>query len=781
MWLTISGLILRNRILILAGLIIVTSFFGYHATKIELSYDLAKVLPTNEQAFKDYERFKSLFGEDGNVMVIGFKSDKLFEKDVYNGWYELSSRIKKLRGIKDVLSIGRFYNITKDSIDALHIEKAPGRPAFSQQETDSLRQLILSKTFYKDIILNDSSATLIAITFEKKRLNSANRIITVNAIKDLAAKFGESRKIKMHYSGMPYIRTEFMVKVADEMVLFMLLAFLVTTTILYVFFRSHLAVIFSTVVILIGVIWSLGTIQILGYKITLLSGLIPPLIMIISVPNCIFLLNKYHSELKKHSNKVKSLTKVIQTIGISLLLANITTAIGFGVFYFTDSDLLKEFGVVAAINVTGAYLVSLVFIPIAFSFLPVPNLQHTARLQSPVFARILNWINYAVQFHRKKIYWTISLLTLISILGITKATIRGYLVDDLPKNHPIYHDLRFFESNFNGVLPFEVLIVTNDKNGLYANSGSALYKTNALQKVFASRKEFSRPLSFVEMTKFLYQSYRGGEKRFYVLPGAMQLQDLSQNIKLSNTSSINTFSDSLNQIGRISYQVADVGSDNMQKIISDIKVKSDSIFKDSGYKVIFTGYSTVFLKSNEYLLRNLFESLLIAIFLITLVGLLLFRSLRIILLSKIPCLIPLIFTAGIMGFFDIYFKPSTILIFSIAFGIASDGTIYFLTKYRQELFGGRSSAEAVSITIKETGVSMIYTSIILFFGFGIFVFSGFGGTVALGILISTTIMMGTCTNLILLPSFLLSNDKFITRKNLMKKQLINIPVEDSGL
>jgi uncharacterized protein len=209
--------------------------------------------------------------------------------------------------------------------------------------------------------------------------------------------------------------------------------------------------------------------------------------------------------------------------------------------------------------------------------------------------------------------------------------------------------------------------------------------------------------------------------------------------------------------------------------LAELRPKIDSIFNPADYKVSLTGHSLVFLKSNDYLLSNLLESLLIEIILIAIVGIALFRSVRIILLSKLPCLIPLIITAGIMGFLDIRFKPSTILIFSIAFGISSDGTIYFLSKYRQELKKFKLSApEAISAAIKDTGLSMVYTSIILFCGFSIFSASSFGGTAALGVLVSLTLLMSMFTNLILLPAILLSIHKRSIKNSLTEEPLIDI-------
>jgi uncharacterized protein len=266
----------------------------------------------------------------------------------------------------------------------------------------------------------------------------------------------------------------------------------------------------------------------------------------------------------------------------------------------------------------------------------------------------------------------------------------------------------------------------------------------------------------VEAIRFLYQSYKGGAPKYYILPGGTEMKKLSDYTQTleGNENKTQNFMDSTRQLTRVSFQMADVGSDRIKELMAAIQPRVDSIFDPKEYDVNLTGHSLVFLKSNDYLLSNLYESLVIAIILIALVGMVLFRSIPIIILSKLPCLIPLLITAGMMGFFDIHFKPSTILIFSIAFGIASDGTVYFLTKYRQELRGKKLSAsESVTNTIRETGVGMIYTAIILFCGFGIFAASSFGGTAALGVLLSVTLLVAMCTNLVLLPALMLSLDK----------------------
>ena len=456
--------------------------------------------------------------------------------------------------------------------------------------------------------------------------------------------------------------------------------------------------------------------------------------------------------------------------------ANITTAIGFGVLYFTKSSMLVEFGEVAAVSVMATYIITLILIPIILNILPTPKPKHTKHQEGKRINKILNGVDSLVQRRRPAIYLVTTLITAVSFWGMTFIDMNGYVVDDLPSKDPVYTDLHFFEDNFKGVLPFEIAIDTKKPNGLFADNAKALYKIQRLQKLFSEYDIFSKPVSIVEGIKFSYQAYRGGDAKFYKLPPVSDLKNLAdftgtlkgQNSKLQN------FIDTAKQVTRISFQAKDIGSKKMDELMKELRPKIDSIFPPADYKVTTTGHSLVFLKSNDYLLDNLIESLLIEIVLIAIVGIALFRSVRIIILSKLPCLIPLVITAGVMGFLDIRFKPSTILIFSIAFGISSDGTIYFLTKYRQELKKyKRSASEAISAAIKDTGLSMVYTSIILFCGFAIFAASSFGGTVALGVLVSLTLLISMFTNLILLPAILLS----IHRKSL-NKEIIDTPYID---
>lgn len=777
----IARFILRNRIFLLIVTVALTAFLGWKATFVQQSYEFAKILPETDSTYIQYEKFKKQFGLDGTVLVIGVQDADFYRLEKFNAWCALGDSIKKIDGIKAVVNIGRLINIVRnDSTHQFEVKPIVTSLLKSQAEVDSIKKLIESLPFYDNFIFNKTEhAHLMAITFDANKLNSKSRIDIVDEIKREAAEFSALTKTELHYSGMPYIRTAIAEKIVHEMKLFLLLSIIVCAIILVVFFRSLIIMFASLIIVLIGVTWSLGSIVLMGYKITALVGLIPPLIVVIGIPNCILLLNKYHSEYNKHGNQAMALSRMIQRIGLTTFLANVTTSIGFFVFYFTGSNLLVEFGMVAAINVMATYVLSLVLIPIIFSYLPPPRPRQTSHLDAPRINHVLELINYWVHHYYQRIFIVVTVIIIISIVGMFKIKTVGYVVDDLPAKDPIYTDLKFFEKNFRGVLPLEISIDTKKPNGVLTISN--LHKINKLEKKLAAYPEFSKPIAIVDAIKFSNQAYNYGNEKAYVLPlSALQLSDIASYLgdNKNNQSMFKSFIDSTKQITRVSVQMADVGSVEMKKIIAKLQPGIDSIFPPSEYETVITGNSLNFLKGNDYLAENLIESLFLAIFLITIIMFFLFMSARMILLSIIPSIVPLIITAGLMGYTGIPLKPSTILIFSIAFGIASDQTIYFLTKYRHEMKTAMSIGNSVTYTIRETGVGMIYTAIILFSGFLIFSASQFGGTASLGKLISITLLVAMLSNLILLPSFLIALERRLTTKAFLQDPYILISDEE---
>ncbi len=767
MWNNFSKFILSNRIAILVVFFLFTVFMAWKASYVKLSFMGSKILPLTDSAFIKYNNFKSQFGEDGNMMVLGVSSPDLLKKEQFNEWKALATEIQKVEGIKQVLSIGNLYDLQKDTSNQRFVLKQlSGTTVLSDTEMDSIKQRIYELPFYEGLLYNkESHATLMAINIDTKILNTKKRAPIIQSILDKTDAFSKRNKLEVHYSGLPFIRTAVSRLVSKEFVLFLGLSILVAAVILFIFFRRLYPVIFPILLVIVGVIWSLATLVMFGYEITILTGLIPPLIVIIGIPNSILLLNKYHNELRKHGDKAKALHVTILRISETTLIANITAAIGFGVLFFTGSALLVEFGVVAALNVMATWFICLCLIPIIFSYLPVPALKAQEEHDNSILHKLLVKTDYLVHHRSKLIYSVTMIITLISMIGVLKINVNGYVVDDLPQNSPIIRDLKFFEKNFEGILPLEVSIDTRKKNGVL--NLSTIKKVDRMEEMISEYPEFSRSVSLNKALKYASQAFYNGDPQFFRIPN-----DMEKNFVLSylgnsggNNDMLKGFVDSNKQVARVSFQMADVGSKRMNELLKELKPRIDSILKPERYDVLLTGSSIIFSKGTDYMLMHLMESILLAIALISLLRLAQFKDVRIMFISLLPNVIPLIITAGLMGFFNIPLKPSTILIFTIAFGLASDQTIYFLTRYQQELLSTDfSTSKVISDTIIETGISMTHIALVLFFGFGIFTASTFGGTMILGLLLSITLIIALVSNLTLLPALLVLLDKRKRRK-----------------
>ncbi|WP_443937736.1 efflux RND transporter permease subunit [Pedobacter sp. MW01-1-1] len=767
MWITLSKFILKNRISIIVFFLLGTIFMAWQAKNVKLSYTGSKILPLTDSAFIKYSAFRKTFGEDGNIMVVGIQSPEIFKKETYNQWVNLTNDIQKIKGIKQVLSIGRIFQLEKDTLNQKFILKPiPGGPVNDDARMDSIKTTLLNTPFFEGLVFNKQNATLMAITFDSKILNSVKRNPILQQIEEKVATFEKNTKIETHVSGLPYIRTAVSKLVSNEFVLFLGLSILVSALILLIFFRKFYAVFFPILVVIMGVIWSIGTLVLFGYELTILTGLIPPLIVIIGIPNSILLLNKYQNELRKHQDKEKALSVTIERIAVTTLIANITAAIGFGVLYFTGSELLMQFGSVASINVMVTWLMCLCLVPIIFSYLPAPKLKTQTHLEEGFLHKLLVKTDHLVQHESSLIYLATLIISVIAFVGVLRINVNGYVVDDLPKNSEILTDLKFFEKNFEGILPLEVSVDTKRKNGVFNLTN--LKRIEKMEKMIASYPEFSRPISVNMGLKYATQAFYNNDTTFFRLPDNMEKNFILAYIAnggKGNASLLTNFVTKDNQSTRISFQMADVGSKRLDAIIAELKPRIDSILPPAKFNVELTGSSIIFSKGTDYMLEHLVESIALAIVLISLLRLAQFKSLGIMFVSLLPNVVPLIITAGIMGYFGIPLKPSTILIFTIAFGLASDQTIYFLTRYQQELnltnFG---VTKVITDTITETGVSMTHIALILFFGFGIFTASTFGGTVVLGLLLSITLLVALVFNLTLLPALVLWLDKKKIRK-----------------
>lgn len=775
MWYRLGQFIIKQRLALIFLLMVTTGIMTYYATQVKLSYEFTRAIPTDNPRYQEYQSFLKKFGGDGNMMVLGFDSKSFYSVDYFNELAALHQSLKEVNGVTGILSVPDAVNLRNDrEKQQLVPEKIFQYPYRSQSALDSAKQVFLQLPFYETLLYSDSgNAYLMGVSVNADTINSKGRTRLINDIMHEVELFETKTKSTLHVSGLPFIRTTIGNRIKDEMNWFLIGSLVLSAITLLIFFRSISAMLMSLIVVGIGVVWSLGTMVLLGYKITLLNALIPPLIVVIGIPNCIYFLNKYHTAYRETGDKEKALITMVGRMGIVTLFCNIAAAIGFAVFALTKSALLQEFGAVAGINIMALFVISLIFIPVVLSYLPPPKNRHTKYLDNPFLERVLLRIERWTFHHAKWVYGVTIVLSLFAVLGIFRLKSEGFIVDDLPKTDKIYTDLKWFESHFGGVMPLEILVDTKKKNGLLRNTGP-ISRINEFSAYIGARPEAARPLSFAEGLKFAKQAYYDGDTLSYDVPYEGDLAFMGPYLKQKADSStatgvskiISSFMDSAKQVARITVNMKDVGSAKLPLMIADYEKKAHEIFDTASYKITFTGSSITFLEGSSFIIKGLKESIFWAFLLITLCMLYLFRSFRILVCSLIPNLIPLVITAGIMGWAGISLKPSTVLVFSVALGIAIDVTIRFLINYKQELpHYNQQVSQTLIQTIRHTGISIIYTSLVLIAGFIIFCISDFGGTKALGWLTSLTLVTGTLTNLILLPVLILHFQKKGNKKS----------------
>ncbi len=770
MWDKVAASIIRFRLWLIVAIGLVTIAMGYFASRVEMSYDLARTVPLDDPDQIFLINFKKQFGEDANIIGIAVKDSAIYSLRNFNRFRELSNEIKKISGINNVLSLPEVKIIFKDTTN----KKFKLNPLFpkgevhSQQELDSLLGALRNQRVYMGELVNEhNGATLMLISVQKEVMNSAKRVKLMEEIEQAGNNFSSATQIKLHYAGLPYIRTIMATKVKQEMQLFLYLSAAITGLIMFFFFRSVRAVFFSMIIIGIVVVWVMGTLTLFGYKITLLSGLIPPVIVTLGITNCIYMLNKYHIEYFRLKSKPDAIAVVVKKMGLAMFLTNLTVAIGFLTLLSTDILLLREFGIVAGLNILVLFVVSLVMVPAIFSWLPEPKPKHLRHLEFKILGKFLDLNDITVHRYRPAIYLVSGVLAFFSILGMMKLKSVTFMVDDVPDNTDIKRDMKFIEANFGGIMPLEVEINTGKRRGVLNISN--LHKVNEFEQFLDSLPEVSRPISIISLVKASKQAFYGNNPSKFELPTKPEAPYILRYMKGQNDNSglLRSFVDSTFTRMHISCQIADIGSIKMDSLVHQlIEPRMNKIFEGSPITASITGTTKLFIKGNKFLIANLQESLLLAFVLITLSMALLFANVRMIIISLVPNLLALMITAGLMGYLGIPLKASTALIFSITFGISVDNSIRFLAKYRQEqLVNNFFVPLSVSDSILETGKSIIYTSVVLFAGFIIFAFSSFGGTIALGILTSTTLVISMFTNLFLLPALIMTFDKSKKNKN----------------
>lgn len=779
-WTRLAGFILRNRPFLLIALVVVTGLFATQWKHIKFTHTEANLLPDDHEYNLEYNKFLDLFGEEGNLIVMGVSDSTLFTPEKLRAWENLAKEINTSSTVDFTLSIGDLPVLKKNTdTESFEIEKFINDSITNQEQVNRYKQELLYKLpFFEGLIYSPNKQSVrTAIYLKKDLVNTAYReAFILNDLVPLIEKFEADQNIKVHTSGMPYIRTLNAKNIVDEIGIFVGAALFITALIFFLFFRSIRATLIAVSTVLIAVMWVFGTLGLLKYEITILTAIIPPLIIVIGIPNCVYLINKYQQEILVHGNQIKSLQRVIAKVGNATLLTNATTAMGFATFILTNSTLLKEFGVVASLNIMGIFVISLILIPIIYSYMPLPKQKHLKHHTKRWTNRFVNFIAYMVRHHRISIFATAVGLLIFGIIGIYKIKISGSIIEDMPQKTEFFKDIRYFEKEYEGIMPLEILIDTKRDKGVM--SPATLNRMDKLQDFIDEQPELSKAISVVNLVKYAKQAYYNGNPDYYQLPNSQErtfIMPYMRNAGNEGNDILESYVDSSGRYARITTYMKDTPTDDYNKLEEDLLKEIDKLFPEDRFEVSITGKAFVFQKGTTYLVNNLILSLALAIFLIAMIMVWMFRSFKMIVVSLIPNLLPLVVTAGLMGYLGVPIKPSTILVFSIAFGISVDDAIHYLARYRQELVASNwKIKKSVYAAIRETGISMFYTAIVLLLGFSVFTISSFGGTVALGALVSITLFFATLSNLLFLPSLLVSLDKSVSNKKTFKKLAVKL-------
>lgn len=776
-WEGLARIILKNRIAILIGIGLLTVFLAFQWRNLRMTYTEANLLPKGHVANQQYQEFLNRFGEEGNLVVLGVQDDKFFTPKAFAAWNKMMATLKAQKEVSLIVGVSELKKLSKDTV-AQKFNLVPLLDTARVNDEAYLKairaELFERLPFYEGLLFNKKSNSLrSAVYMDKNVVNTAGRKdFILKKLVPAVHTFEKESGIDLKVSGMPYIRTINAEDMKGEIGLFIGAALAVVSLIFFFFFRSFRATFISMCILLVGVIWSLGMLGLFSLKITILTAIIPPLIIVIGITNCIFLINKYQQEIKIHHNQAKALQRVISKIGVSTLMTNMTAAIGFATFMITGNELLFEFGLVTSVNVMCVYFLTLMIVPIVYSFMPLPKEQHLYHLSKNYLSAMLDWVQHTVKYRRKYVYALYITALVVSAFGVSRMKVSGSLIGEMPKSAAFFKDILFYEKEFNGVMPLEIMIDTHRKKGVMKLS--TLKKMDELQQTIESIPELSKPVSIVNLVKYAKQAYYNGNPEYYDLPTTQEqafiLSYAKNATKNSKDNLMKAYVDSTGRYTRITTFMRDIGTEEMARVEGQLQKKINEIFPKERFTVTLTGKALVFQKGTTYLVDNLVESIIFAILMIVLLMAYMFRSFKMILTSLITNVLPLCITSGLMGYLGIPLKPSTILVFSIAFGISVDNAIQFMAKYRHDLIANNGKVKkSVMSAIRETGISTFYTSIVLIFGFATFTLSSFSGTIALGGLISCTLAFAMFANLVVLPSLVLTFEK----KRLRAEELVD--------
>ena len=747
-------------LLILAA---VSAFFITGLGDVSFDYDFEKFFPQDDPETQFFNEYRETFGSDNDFVLIGILNEEgIFREPFLRKVASLTDSLKTVSYVTDVQSPTTVEQLRFDPLFGAPIERPYLRYDDPSKYTkDSLRiyqQPELLGTLFS------ASGKAVCVFLKTEEYISKAEADTLD--QDLERVLSHFTFDEIHVAGRASGQAYYVELLQNEFVLFISLSIILIAAFLIVAFRSFWGVWVPLLVVLMAVIWTVGLLARTGHPLGIMLNVLPVIVFVVGVSDVVHLVTRYFEELRQSRPKMQALKTAFREVGLATFLTSLTTGIGFLTLLTSGIQPIDEFGVYTAIGIFLAFILAFTLLPAVLALSKIPRaVDHpTNRL---FWDRRLRKLFRFVLKNRLGVMVGSALVFLISVGGAVLIESNNYLLEDLRESDPLQQHFRFMEEHFGGVRPFEMHITVVDDDKTIWNL-EVLHELDELSTYLDTAYGVGAQMSVLQVVKSMNQSQHNGRIEHYRLPDSeAQFEKLMGKIESADRGGfLRAIASEDGRYARIGGRIPDLGNIAVSKKDRKLAAFFEEEIDSDLFKYKLTGTSVLIDLNNEALSTNMIYGLLIAFGVIALIMGLLFKSLKMVLLTLIPNMLPLIMIAGIMGYAGIPLKVSTSIIFTIAFGIAVDDTIHFMSKLKLELMKGKSMIYAIKRTVLSTGKAIVVTSVILCAGFILLIFSNFLGTYYIGLLISMMLLFAVLADLVLLPVLLIlfNNKPGVTRR-----------------
>ncbi|WP_089317584.1 efflux RND transporter permease subunit [Pontibacter ummariensis] len=740
----------KLSLLVLLLVALLSALSIYYAARLRFDYNFDNFFPKGDPDLAYYFSYRDKFGNDNDYLLIGLdnKGASIFERQFLIKVDSLSNVLQRLPNIEAVLSPTTVKSPVIESFGYFEIPYLhPHEP--ERYELDSVN-IYSSQELVGTLFSEDATAvSLFVQTKDDLSKEEADSLI--------AAVNGAIEALELpeyHIAGKALAQAVFIDKMKVELAIFMSASILLVILFLWITFRTVWGVLVPLVVVLLSVLWAMGVMGLFNTPIDIMTVLLPTILFVVGMSDVIHILARYMTEISHGQEKLPALKVTVREVGMATFLTSLTTAIGFLTLLTTAIVPIRNFGLYTAIAIGLAYVLAFTVLPSILLLLPKPDTTR-ARRADVSWPLLLRQLLSFVWKHPKGILTASAFIVLLSLVGIWQIKVDTTMLEDLGDEDPIVQDFRYFEQNFSGVRPFELHLLAGEGHTLYDQE--VLQEVAELEAYLYSEYGLHFISSPATIVKTLNKAQNGGMQEYYRIPERKQeLLKVKQRLQaFRNRSELRGVVTPDAREGRLTGKMKDIGSAQASVLNDSLRHFISQNINPAYLKTRLTGSALLLDKNNEYVTTNMMQGLLIAFGVIALIVGLIFRSLRMVLISLIPNIIPLLMIGGLMGFMGVNLTVSISIIFTIAFGIAVDDTIHFLSKLKLELVKGKSLPHALKGTFLSAGKAIIITTCILVAGFLTLVLSTFDATFYVGLYVSLTLLFAVVADLVLLPVLIL--------------------------